>query len=244
MALDFGSLIEAGSSAVLTELLAPLRDDDGYAMPSRYEVRFGAPSGSRGVGGPAASQNLFSKILFEDIGGGITRDVAYQCHTIALPSRALTTVADETIYGPARNLVQGYTFGDVSATLYCHNDMREKKFFETWQRIAFNPQTFAMGYYDDYVGNVKIYTLDQQNNRRYGVELVEAFPETLSEQALSGAVATSAMEITVGFKYRYWRNLTDESELPKPLLDRLQNVLGDQVERQLLNRIPKVLRRL
>ena len=60
MALDFGSLIEAGSSAVLTELLAPLRDDDGYAMPSRYEVRFGAPSGSRVGGGPAASQNLFS----------------------------------------------------------------------------------------------------------------------------------------------------------------------------------------
>ena len=244
MALDFGSLIEAGSASVLNELLAPLRDDDGIALPSRYEVRFGAPSGSRGTGGPGASQNLFSQILFEDIGGGITKDVAFQCNSITLPSRGLTTVPDETIYGPARNLVQGYTFGDVSATLYCHNDMREKKFFETWQRIAFNPQTFAMGYYDDYVGNVKIYTLDQQNNRRYGVELVEAFPETLSEQALSGAVATSAMEITVGFKYRYWRNLTDESELPKPLLDRLQNVLGDQVERQLLSRIPKVLRRL
>ena len=244
MALDFGSLIEAGSASVLNELLAPLRDDDGIALPSKYEVRFGAPSGSRGTGGPGASQNLFSQILFEDIGGGITKDVAYQCHTIALPSRALTTVADETIYGPARNLVQGYVFGDVSASFYLHSDLREKKFFETWQRIAFNPQTFAMGYYDDYVGNVKIYTLDQQNNRRYGVELVEAFPETLGEQTLSGAVATSAMEITVGFKYRYWRNLTDESELPKPLLDRLQNVLGDQVERQLLNRIPKVLRRL
>ena len=61
MALDFGRLIEAGSSAVLTELLAPLRDDDGYAMPSRDEVRFGAPSGSRGVGGPYTSQNLVSK---------------------------------------------------------------------------------------------------------------------------------------------------------------------------------------
>ena len=244
MALNFGSLIEAGSSALLNELLAPLRDDDGIALASRYEVRFTPPSGSRGVGGPGASQNLFSQILFEDIGGGITRDVAFQCNSITLPSRGLTTVADETIYGPARNLVQGYVFGDVNANFYLHSDLREKKFFETWQRIAFNPQTFAMGYYDDYVGNVKIYTLDQQNNRRYGVELVEAFPETLSEQALSGAVATSAMEITVGFKYRYWRNLTDESELPKPLLDRLQNVLGDQVERQLLSRIPKVLRRL
>ena len=63
MALDFGSLIEAGSASVLNELLAPLRDDDGIALPSRYEVRFGAPSGSRGTGGPGASQNLFSQIL-------------------------------------------------------------------------------------------------------------------------------------------------------------------------------------
>ena len=35
-----------------------------------------------------------------------------------------------------------------------------------------------------------------------------------------------------------------KGQLLKPLLDRLQNVLGDQVERQLLNRIPKVLSRL
>ena len=242
--MDFGSLIEAGASSVLNELLAPLRDDDGFSMPSRYEVRFGAPSGSRGVGGPGASSNLFSQILFEDIGGGITRDVAYQCNAVNLPARALTTQPDLTIYGPARNLVQGYTYGDVSATFYCHNDMREKKFFETWQRIAFNPQTWAMGYYDDYVGNVQIFTLDQNNNRRYGVELVEAFPEDISTQTLTGAQATLPLEFTVGFKYRYWKNLTDEGSLPKPLLDRLQNVLGNQVERKLLSKIPKVLSRL
>ena len=101
-----------------------------------------------------------------------------------------------------------------------------------------------MGYYDDYVGNVQIFTLDQNNNRRYGVELVEAFPEDISTQTLTGAQATLPLEFTVGFKYRYWKNLTDEGSLPKPLLDRLQNVLGNQVERKLLSKIPKVLSRL
>ena len=62
--MDFGSLIEAGASAaVLNELLAPLRDDDGMALPSRYEVRFLPPSGSRGVGGTGAS----SKLIFKNI---------------------------------------------------------------------------------------------------------------------------------------------------------------------------------
>jgi len=57
-------------------------------------------------------------------------------------------------------------------------------------------------------------------------------------------VATSVLQVSVGFKYRYWKNLTDEANLPKPLLDRLQNVLGNQVERKLLSKIPKVLSRL
>ena len=225
--------------------MAPLRDDDGYALPSRYEVRFFPPSGTRGAGGPGASQNLFSQILFEDIGGGRTRDVSYQCNSITFPGRVLETTADENIYGPARQIVNGgFTQGDVTAKFYCHNDFREKAFFEHWQHLGWNPQTFASGYYDDYVGNMKIYSLDQQNRRRYGVELVEAFPFSLQGQDLDSAAAANVMEITVGFKYRWWKNLTDAAELPKPLLDRLVDVIGNQVERQLLSRIPKVIRRL
>ena len=105
-------------------------------------------------------------------------------------------------------------------------------------------KTFAMNYYDDYTGTIQIYQLDQRNNRRYGCELVECFPKNIADQALDGGQATTAQEVDVTFSYRYWKNLTDEADLPKPLLDRLQGVLADQVERKLLNRIPKVLSRL
>ena len=44
MASNLGSFIEAGSAAVLNELLAPLRDDNGIAIPSRYEVEFFFPN--------------------------------------------------------------------------------------------------------------------------------------------------------------------------------------------------------
>ena len=242
--MDFGSFIEAGSSAVLNELLSSFHDDDGMAFPSKYEVLFLPPSGTRGTGGVGASTNLFTQTLLGQVGGGDTRDVSYQCHSIAFPGRNLTTTTDENISGPTRELVDGFTYGDITGKFYCHNDMREKKFFETWQRLAFNPQTFAMNYYDDYTGTIQIYQLDQRNNRRYGCELIECFPKNIGDQALSGAQATSAQEVDVTFGYRYWKNLTDEADLPKPLLDRLQGVLADQVERKLLNRIPKVLSRL
>ena len=122
--------------------------------------------------------------------------------------------------------------------------MREKKFFETWQRLAYNPQTFAMGYYDDYVGTIQIFQLDQRGNRTYGCELIECFPNTIAAQALDSNQATTVTEVSVTFSYRWWRNLTDEASLPKPLLERLQGVLANQVERKLLSRIPKVLSRL
>ena len=242
--MDFGGLIEAGASSVLNELLASFRDPDGgMALPSSYEVLFLPPSGTRATS-PGASTNLFSQILLGQVGGQEQREVGYQCNSIAFPARGIDTTPDENIYGPARKIATGYTYANITGKFYCHDDMREKKFFETWQRLAYNPQTFAMGYYDDYVGTIQIYQLDQEKNRRYGCELIECFPTDIAEQSLDASPATSVQEVSVTFSYRYWKNLTDEGQLPKPLLDRLQNVLGDQVERQLLNRIPKVLSRL
>ena len=242
--MDFGSFIEAGSSAVLNEILSVTHDNNGLAFPSRYDVLFLPPSGTRGTGGVGASTNLFSQTLLGQVGGGDIKDVSYQCNSIAFPGRNLTTTSDENIYGPAREIADGFTYGDITAKFYCHNDYREKKFFETWQRLAFNPQTFAMNYYDDYTGTIQIFQLDQKGNRTYGCELVECFPKNIGDQSLMGAQSTAVQEVTVTFSYRYWKNLTDEASLPKPLLERLQGVLANQVERKLISRIPKVLSRL
>ena len=242
--MDFGSLIEAGTSSVLNELLASTHDKDGMAFPSRYEVLFLPPSGTRGTGGVGASTNLFSQTLLGQVGGGDARDVSYQCNSIVFPGRNITVTEDTNIYGPTREIASGFTYGDITAKFYCHNDYRERKFFETWQRLAYNPQTFAMNYYDDYTGTIQIYQLDQNGNRTYGCELVECFPKNIGDQALSGSQATSVQEVDVIFTYRYWKNLTDEASLPKPLLERLQGVLANQVERKLLSKIPKVLSRL
>ena len=37
-----------------------------------------------------------------------------------------------------------------------------------------------MGYYDDYSGGIQIFQLDQNDKRRYGVELIECFPKTVT----------------------------------------------------------------
>ena len=119
----------------------------------------------------------------------------------------------------------------------------EKIFFETWQRLCYNPQTFAMGYYDDYIGSVDIHTMDEQNKKRYGVKLVECFPKAIAAQSLSYS-GTGYLTVAVTLSYRYWKNLTDEADLPKPLRDRIEEVVVNSAERQIRAAIPRVLSRL
>jgi hypothetical protein len=122
--------------------------------------------------------------------------------------------------------------------------MREKRFFEVWQRLAYNPQTWAMQYYNDYVGSIKIFQLDETDRQRYGVELVEAFPKTIAAQTLDYATKDTIQTVSVGFTYRYWKDLKDEAGLPKPLTDRIADAVLNTVESKITSAIPKVLRKL
>ena len=238
---DLGSALEGTAYGVLNELLAGFRDDDGYATQSRYEVVLHAPTGRRG------NQNLlniFSQVMQEDTKQGVARRAGLRCSQISIPSRTMQTVEDVNIYGPVRQIAQGVTYADLNATFQLSQDLKERKLFETWQRCAYNPQTWAMEYYDSYTGSIDIYQLDTNDRRRYGVRLVECFPKSVQPSLLDYGTPNSLQTMQVTFAYRYWKSLADEANLPKPLGDRVRDVLGDTVERQILSKIPKVLSKL
>jgi len=242
MATGFGGLVDAVAFGALNEVLGEIRGKDGISRPHRYEVTLFPPTGTGGSKG--LGSNIFSKIMGEALGDGTVRATGLKCESISFPGRNMDTTEDTNIYGPVRKIVTGYSFADVSATFQCSTDMREKKYFESWQRLTFNPQTFAMGYYKDYIGSVDIHALDEQDNRRYGVKLIEAFPVSINEQSLSYAENSSYQTITVNLAYRYWQNLTDEAKLPKPLLTRIAESAVNTVTRRITANIPSVLRRL
>ena len=238
---NLGGLVDAVAYGALDEILGLGRSDDGIAKPSRYEVTLFPPSGQQGSRGQ--SNNIFSKIMGEILGDGTVRATGLKCEGIELPGRTIDTTPDTNIYGPERNIATGYTFADITGTFQLSSDLKEKKYFETWQRLCYNPQTFAMGYYDDYIGSLDIHTMDEQNKKRYGVKLVECFPKSIGAQQLSYA-GTGYLTCAVTFSYRYWKNLTDEADLPKPLLDRIAERAVNTVTRRITSQIPSVLRRL
>ena len=243
MPTGFGGLVDAVAYGTLNEILGMGRGDNGISRPNRYEVTLFPPTGSRGTGA-SNNSNVFTKIMGELLGDGTVRATGLKCESINLPGRNINTVEDTNIYGPERTIATGFSFADVTATFQCSSDMREKKYIEVWQKLAYNQQLWSVGYYNDYVGKVQIHTLDEQNNRRYGVELVEAYPKNLEAQALSYTTTDSYQTIGCTFSYRYWKNLTDEANLPKPLDQRIAESAVNTVTRKIASQIPSVLRRL
>ena len=243
MAFNLGRRLAGTAYGVLNEVLSGYHSDDGFARANRYEVMLHAPSGEKGTG-KANLQNIYSQSMGVAKGDGTVRKTGLRCESISFPGRNLDTSPDTNIYGPTREVVNGFSFAEVTGTFVCSSDMREKLFFETWQRLAFDPQSWALGYYDDYVGAVDIHQLDENDNKRYGVQLIEAFPKNIEAQSLGYGQNDTLHRINVTFSYRYWKNLTDEADLPKSLQSRITEVLIDSVERNVRSQIPKVLSRL
>ena len=232
---NLGRFLEGGAYAILNEAIAELHSDDGMARPNRYEVLLTPPKGA---------ETIMSQIMREFTNDGTVRKTGLRCSSISFPGRTIDTAPDNNIFGPPRNIAQGYTYGDLQASFQCSSDMKEKKVFETWQRLAYNPQSWTMGYYDDYTGSIDIVQLDEKDKKRYGVRIVECFPRDVAAQQLSYDTNNTIGTIDITFAYRYWKALDDEADLPKPFGERARETIGNVIERKITAAIPNVLSRL
>ena len=239
MAGDLKNTVDSTTALFLNELFAPLKDDNGVALPSRYEVLFLPPKGIA----DGATTNIFVDIFRNTIGIGEIRRVSAQCNKIDFPGINMDTTEDSNIYGPVRSIVNGFSYGEITGSFYMSEAYLEKQFFEEWQKQSYNQQDFTLGYYDDYVGEIQIYSLDRSGARRYGVKLWECFPKTIAAQNLDATTATTPQTVDVTFTYRYWENITEKGFIADPI-NTARRVVGNTVERELIRNIPKVLRKL
>ena len=102
----------------------------------------------------------------------------------------------------------------ISASFYLDKHLRERHFFELWQKMCVDNVTHKANYYDDYIGSMEIYQLDSTNTPTYGMKLIEVYPNTIGSIAYSYANANQIAKLNVEFAYRQWFNLST-SELSK-----------------------------
>ena len=163
---------------------------NGSALPSRFEVMIHPPV--------KASRDA--------------RDVGLRCERVSLPGKNLTTSPDTNVYGVQPMIVDGVTFaGTANMVFTASQDMRERELFEKWQKLAWHPETWNIGYYQDYIGSIDIYLLNSHFDRVYGIHLMECYPKEINQNDLSAAPATEALKLTVQIQYKYWQKIDLET---------------------------------
>lgn len=100
--------------------------------------------------GGVARNNLFQVILPSIPGTDITTsEINLLCSSVTLPGRQVQTT-ESMIGTKVEKIANGAVNDDVSFSFRVLNDYGIKKYFEQWQKIAYNPQTYEIGYKSDY----------------------------------------------------------------------------------------------
>ena len=231
------NFIEGAAFGVLNDILSVFRSNEGYAQPNRYEVVILGPAKLGGGG----QQNIFSNQERQSD----ARSRSLRAQSVTLPGRNLSTAQESNVYGPNREIVEGVTYADdITVQFQASSGLDERVFFENWQRQAFDEKTWNVGYYKDYTGEMQIYILDKQNQRRYGIKLWEVFPKTIGANELAYNSNDQIMLLPVSFTFRYWTSLDQNQNPDINLGDRIFNTVVNSAEREINRNIPRVLNRL
>lgn len=185
---------------------------EGFARPSRFMIAFGLPGVSETteentLNGKTMSPKKTEMTDFQKS----SRNVAIFCNSISFPGRNLSTI-DRNTHGPSEDIVDGVTYGDISASFYCDKFMREKHMFELWQKVAFNPATYNVNFASEYKVPLEIYQLgsfseqDDRDRVSYAVTCVDAFPKTIAAQSLGYNLTSQIHKVDITFSYKLWYN--------------------------------------
>ena len=236
---DIAKFVEGGAFGVFNDILSTFHSDDGYAVPNRFECLILPPFGAIPERSDASGNYRPTPLDAND-----ARATSMRCESVSMPGRTLATSEDTNIYGPVREIVDGVVYaGDVEMLFQASSDLKERVFFEDWQRRAFSEETWDVRYHAEYESEVQIYLLDKQDQRRYGIRLHEAYPKTIGPVALNQAPATEIIKIPVSFSFRWWETLDVTRQAPS-LKEKIFSTVINTVERNISRNIPSVLSKL
>ena len=235
---------------------AMVNEAEGFQRKARFYVEFALPRGSLDQVTTQTmedEQNGFSipELIASVNTPQIKRRVQAFCSAITMPSRE--AVQKEIRHnGPTRKFVYNYTTPEITATFYTDKFMRERTFFEIWQKAAFSNLAHNINYYNDYVSPVDIMALVNYASRQerddvtYAVRLLDCYPKIISDVSFSHETnAVQTFEVT--FSFRNWVNYfidktggidLGESDFKAPTVKRAGGIFGG-----LISNLPPEIRR-
>ena len=194
----------------------------GISRPNRFDILITNPSGLVSGMAESLSRSRHGSRKMED-----NTLAAIRCESFELPGKTLRSVAEENVYGPTYEIPQGITFSNsISATFLLDRNLHIKRYFDAWQDSIHDANTFNMNYYDDYIRDMFVRQLDEQDVPVYSCRIYEVYPKSVELISLNNTSRDQASKLSVSFAFRYWEEDDTESKYnPEPT----QNSLTDAV---------------
>ena len=105
----------------------------------------------------------------------------------------------------------------MSMVFHVDSTMKVRKFFEDWMHEIVFPERFTVNYQENYVTDISIRQLNEQDEIEHEVILYEAFPRNINLMDLNNASANQTHRLNVLFAYRYWVNSNSISRNKTPV---------------------------
>ena len=209
-----------GKQPTIQNFIASMGRAKGFARTSKYAVIITPPNNLKGIlesqGQPTtegeavtALQNVGNEMRFDN---EVTRQVNLHCNSVSMPGHDLQAQDVQHGSAPGRQMVTSHDYaGTIAASFYLDSHLRERHYFEQWQKMAVSTTTHKANYYNDYIGSIEIYQLDVNNEVTYGIKATEVYPSTIGGIEYSYDSANQVATQAVSFEYRQWYNLTEDA---------------------------------
>ena len=213
----------------IDNLKATIAKKGGLAMQNRFQIFFTPPTAN-------SVKSLLNKDIKSLIGdlaknaiSGASpknvipdpRDISILCEAVSFPGRQISTldyIADRQAIKVPYSIINE----DVSMTFILTNDYYMKKVFDTWASGIFDVENYRAGYKKDFVTDIVIQQLDQNNIPIYSVKLEGAFPTTVSAVNLDNNSENTIQKMTVTMSY--------ENYVPEDIVDSTKSVANSVID--------------
>lgn len=186
----------------------------GLARANRFEVEIQLPQSLMQSGKSETSTlkkafSVVKSILLR--GGETTRGLNIMCHSAQLPGLGLVT-SEHKHNKSNEKVAYDVIFDDLSLQFRVSKDMYEKVILDSWLNEIYDHKKHAFSYRDEYLTDIFIHQLDDVGNRVYSIQIIEAFPLTISPIGISHESGDTFHILEAQFAYRKWIKTEDQDE--------------------------------
>ena len=159
-----------------------------------------------GLASPNKFRVMFSSIPTKVGDGDDMKHLALMCDQVTIAGRTIQSALNME-YGLRREIAyNGPTYDIINMSFVCTTDMLEKNMLDKWNdMIVSASNNFNVAYYDDYVGEMNVATLDRHGELTgYIINYHKIWPKTVSSIDLNHATQNATMRVTTQMSYENW----------------------------------------